>query len=120
MTADEALTTAQRVGIRLLAEGDQLRYRAPKGALTAELRRALAEHKSTLLCALQELQGERLAITEVDGVNPTMTLADARQSLIVGDMCPRCREDGRIAHLYVRREGILWCKRCLQKGAPFG
>jgi hypothetical protein len=120
VTADEVLTTAQRAGIRLFAEGDQLRYRAPKGVLTPELRHALIEHKGTLLITLQESEEERRDTMAADNVPAAIVSVGRDEPLIVGDMCPRCREDGKIAHLYVQREGILWCARCLRKGAPVG
>jgi hypothetical protein len=118
VTADEVLTTAQRAGIRLFAEGDQLRYRAPKGVLTPELRHALVAHKAALLAVLQEAEEERRDIMGADDVPAAITRAGLDEPLIIGSLCPRCREDGRIAYLYVRREGILWCTRCLRKGAP--
>jgi hypothetical protein len=38
-------------------DGDRLRYRAPPGALTPELRTALAEWKPDLLCEYHERAG---------------------------------------------------------------
>jgi hypothetical protein len=114
VTVDEVLTVAQQVGIRLVADGDQLRYRAPKGVLTSELRQALVRHRSTLLCVLQELQEERLGIMAADDLHPAPP--QLNEPLAVGEMCPNCRDEGRIAHLYVRREGCLWCVQCLRRG----
>jgi hypothetical protein len=77
----------------------------------------------------QELWAERAAILEVDAGLPRDAAeqtaldlcrprpAGAHEPLEVGRMCPRCREDGRIAHLYIRREGVMWCQECLRKGA---
>jgi hypothetical protein len=117
VTADEVLTTAQRAGIRLFAEGDQLRYRAPKGVLTPELRHALMAHKAALLAVLQEAEEERRDIMAADEVPAAITRVGLEEPLIVGSLCLRCREDGRIAHLYVRREGLLWCRQCLRRGS---
>jgi hypothetical protein len=76
----------------------------------------------------QELWAERAAISEVDAGLPRdaaeQTALDlcrpappsAHEPLEVGDLCPRCQHEGRISHLYVRREGRLWCRRCLRKG----
>src|SRR5262245_11435362 len=52
MSADEVLSAVYRAGIVLRAEGNRLRYDAPEGALTPELRDALAQHKAALLAAL--------------------------------------------------------------------
>src|SRR3989337_2965400 len=52
MSADELLVTCRQAGIVLSAAGDRLRYDAPRGALTPELRAALACHKPALLAAL--------------------------------------------------------------------
>ena len=41
----ELLTTCRQAGIRLEAAGDKLRYEAPPGTLTPELRDTLTQHK---------------------------------------------------------------------------
>jgi hypothetical protein len=35
--------------------------------------------------------------------------------LQVGDMCPVCREAGRISHLYEIQDGVRRCRRCLRR-----
>ena len=52
MTAVELLTTCREAGIRLQAAGDRLRYEAPPGSLTPELRDTLAQYKAELLSLL--------------------------------------------------------------------
>ena len=52
MTAGEVLTVCREAGIRLEVAGDRLRFYAPAGALTPDLRDALAQHKQELLDAL--------------------------------------------------------------------
>ena len=52
MTAVELLTTCRQAGIRLEAAGDRLRYEAPPGTLTPELRDTLAQYKAELLSLL--------------------------------------------------------------------
>ncbi|MCP4656909.1 MAG: AMP-binding protein, partial [bacterium] len=47
-------------GIRLWAEGDEICFQAPQGALSAELRRQLTEHKAALVARLG--QRRKLAI----------------------------------------------------------
>ena len=49
MTALETIAAARAAEIELWREGDRLRYRAPRGALTPELRVALAAHKAAIL-----------------------------------------------------------------------
>jgi len=55
-TAEFLQKTRER-GIVLEADGDTLRYRAPKGSLTPELRAAMARHKGEIIAALAS--GER-------------------------------------------------------------
>ena len=63
---NEVLDSLSDLGIELWVEGDQLRYRAPKGALTAELRSKLRRHKAELLEALQAYgSNERNAVQQV-------------------------------------------------------
>lgn len=52
MNAYELLELFHRNAIGLVADGDTLRCRAPKGFLTPELRAALAEHKQQLIAIL--------------------------------------------------------------------
>ena len=49
MTLDAVLVAVRAADIRLTAEGDRLRYDAPAGAVTPELRAALVEHKPLLI-----------------------------------------------------------------------
>ena len=53
MTADETLAELHRRGVILEPNGDRLRYRAPQGALTPELREAMAEHKGEILSTIR-------------------------------------------------------------------
>jgi hypothetical protein len=52
MTPAELLTVVRAADIRLEARGDRLVFDAPRGALTPDLRAALAEQKSALLAWL--------------------------------------------------------------------
>jgi hypothetical protein len=49
MTPTDLLTELSCRGVMLEAKGNRLRYRAPQGILTPELRQALAEHKTSIL-----------------------------------------------------------------------
>jgi len=48
MSPTDLLTEVSRLGIRLEAQGKDVRYKAPKGALTPELRERLRSHKASL------------------------------------------------------------------------
>ena len=52
MTPAEIVSSLAGLGIRLWVEDGRLRYHAPKGALTPELRKRLAEEKSALIAYL--------------------------------------------------------------------
>ena len=52
-TAAEFVTQLRLLGIRIAVDGDQLRCSAPKGVLTAALRRELRARKAELLAWLQ-------------------------------------------------------------------
>jgi hypothetical protein len=63
MTRCDLLTALAAAGVALRIEGDAIRYRAPRGALTPPLRAALMEHKANILFDFEE----RSAIREYDG-----------------------------------------------------
>lgn len=54
MTISELLVQLAEQGIELWTEGGKLRFRAPKGALTPELRARLSDQKAELLDAVRE------------------------------------------------------------------
>ena len=63
MTIRELLAETARLGIRVEARNDRLRCEGPKGAMTAELRAAMRQHKSDLLTVILRLDGmRRLAV----------------------------------------------------------
>jgi hypothetical protein len=53
VSALAALADLRARGVELRADGDLVRYRAPKGTLTPQLRRALADYKAELLAELE-------------------------------------------------------------------
>ena len=53
MTAEALLQELWSRGVRLTPEGDRIRYCAPRGALTPELRARLSEHRGEVLSVLQ-------------------------------------------------------------------
>ena len=71
MTAHEALQEAERRGIVLTPRGTAIRFRAPRGALSEELKRELKKHKPEILNLLEEARStypcsrcERFAFAE--------------------------------------------------------
>ncbi len=68
------LAEVQRHGIQLYAEGATLHYRAPRGALTADLKAELKTHKTKLLTLLEKSVAERIA------QDHGLTLADLQQA----------------------------------------
>ena len=55
MTFNETLAELYRRGVVLEPNGDKLRYRAPRGAMTSELRDAMAENKAEILSTLRRV-----------------------------------------------------------------
>ena len=60
MTAADLLRELEGAGVRLQADGDKLRVRAPRGALTPVLRTALQARKVEIVAALQARTGGHL------------------------------------------------------------
>jgi pyochelin synthetase len=88
-SANELLADLSRRGVTLWADGDELRCRAPKNALTAELRRAMQEHKHELLAMLRERSsGLPVAIGKVEPapgeLHLPFPLSDMQQALWAG------------------------------------
>ena len=54
MTLVELLSTLRARDINVWADGERLRYSAPSGALTPDIREELAKHKADLLKFLNE------------------------------------------------------------------
>lgn len=58
MTASQILSITREKGIELKAQGDQLAYKAPIGALSKELIEQLRDHKAELLNLLTREKSE--------------------------------------------------------------
>ena len=67
MTTVQFLSHVHDLGINLWADGDDLRYIAPEGALTQELRAELVERKTDILAFLRETQA--VALPKPDKAN---------------------------------------------------
>jgi hypothetical protein len=57
VNASGLLAEARRRGIEIRADGDRIRYEAPEGAMTPELRKALSENREELLALLRDGRG---------------------------------------------------------------
>ena len=66
MTLHQLLARLRSLGVHLRVERDRLRFNAPKGAMTPDLRAELAEHKEALLAFLRDVdahvEAPRMAI----------------------------------------------------------
>lgn len=60
MNGWEVVRRCDTAGVRLWREGDQIRYEAPAGALTADMRGLIARNRTSVLAALTR---ERIATT---------------------------------------------------------
>ena len=60
MTVEELTATLSSRGITLFLDGDALRFRAPKGALTEDLKQRIAEQRAEIVGRLQK-QGHQCA-----------------------------------------------------------
>jgi len=58
MNLEKLLSELAKLDIQLFKDGEQLRIRAPKGAVTKEIRETLTEHKAALLDWLQSHQSK--------------------------------------------------------------
>jgi pyochelin synthetase len=88
-TANELLANLSRRGVALWADGDELRVRAPKNALTDALRTAMKERKQELLVAIRARDDNRpTAIPKIDPapaeLHEPFPLTDMQQAIWAG------------------------------------
>ncbi len=80
LTTLEFLARLRRLDINLWAEDDRLRYNAPQGALTPDLRAELSARKTELLEFLRQAHTQSLPLTPVSRP-PNLPLSFAQQRL---------------------------------------
>ncbi|MFP5264067.1 MAG: amino acid adenylation domain-containing protein, partial [Blastocatellia bacterium] len=75
MSAADIVADLSRLGIQLWVESDQLRFKAPQGVLTPELRTKLVEQKSDLLAFLRQVQSS-IQSSGTPPIRPAARLGD--------------------------------------------
>ena len=111
----ETLQRLHDAGVILTVDGDRLRYRAPAGALTLELRSALEELKPDLVYEYQERAGileydARLPRPEAEARAASMVLGarrSVRYALIMARGQRRNTTNPSIMHKKTNRHAII-------------
>jgi hypothetical protein len=62
LTTSELLSHLRSLGVRIWVDGDQLRYRSPKGRVSPELRAQVGARKAEIIAFLREVTGSRRAL----------------------------------------------------------
>ena len=81
MTAAELLVRARELGIRLWVEGGRLRYDAPAGAISDDLRRQLGQHRDEIIATLGAAANDSLPPLVPAGRTGAIPLSFAQQRL---------------------------------------
>jgi hypothetical protein len=111
MTPAAILTELQTRGVVLFVDGGALHYRAPRGALTPELRQALIAHKVAILAAVA---GSKAARRQRDnrgslgGADLTAGHLAAVKvvNTVLGDLWLVADDDALAAHPDIIRSGL--------------
>jgi hypothetical protein len=97
MTALALLAELRRRRVELIPEGSALRYRAPQGALTAELREAVARHKPELV---------RLLTRAVLDADAGELAAVKLRNTIIGDLWLVADAEALVEHPDIVRQAL--------------
>ena len=86
MTVHALFQELQRQQVTLLPDGEVLRYRAPQGVLTEDLRQAIRQHKAALLTLLAQAPKEPPGLeAEYRRFRDFLTRWDERAALMASD-----------------------------------
>jgi len=121
MTTKELLSKLEKAGVKLAVAGSKLRYDAPAGVLTPELKEALREHKPELVALLRKQKDPLLRITQIfcyhcylanHRYHQPHTVARSRDYPgWLGLTCQRC---GNVC--YVREDDPAWRRKVEKYG----
>ena len=124
MNASALVNELAHQGIQLWCDGDQLRFRAPKGVITPAIKGQLKTHKPQILDVLREATHHGIPVSELqelagDDWSELQDDPDALESFAHAVATRKMRASGwRPAHYIQRSEcagcGPVW----LWKGAP--
>ena len=81
ITAEAIISEARKAGVVLWVENGKLKYRAPEGAMTAELKGAIKQHREEVMDRLS--RGERIEPNPEDRWLP-FPLTDIQSSYLLG------------------------------------
>ena len=88
MSITQLLDDLAHAGIKLSVEADNLKLRAPKGALTEDLRTRLSTHKQALLDLLREARADLSVLPQIvpdpDARFEPFPLTDIQQAYWIG------------------------------------
>ncbi|MCE7007287.1 amino acid adenylation domain-containing protein [Kibdelosporangium philippinense] len=100
MNAKELVADLERIGIRLWAEGDELRFRAPRGSLTQEYRDLLRADKPAVLDYLRVRQDIAELVADPAARHEPFPLTGIQTAYLLGRS--RAHDYGGVAcHAYV-------------------
>ena len=91
MTVDQLLATLEGRRISLFLDVGELKYRAPAGALTAELRKSISRQRHEIIARLRARQnGEHKGTPKCIHVNPRDWVAEPPKNGRIRTTCKRC------------------------------
>jgi hypothetical protein len=70
-TATDLLDQCRQCGVTLYLDGDVLRFRGPRGAMTAVLRQVLAQHRAELVALLRRPPEQTASSAPVERFKPS-------------------------------------------------
>ncbi len=122
MTPETIIADLRALGVTLTANGGRLRVNGPTGAVTAEWRATLADHKDALLAMLrapnaaEDDDGEDDWVSVDEYVAPPPTAPSDFWRERPPFTCPQC--GGRRRRLWSADEGKTWGRILLRLCAP--